>query len=108
MLFDVPRRGLGVGERVQCRPETFLIMDIGCRETYLKRDSLTIDNEVTFRAELSSIDWSGFCPFHPPFTGVETVTLSSDCHFQLVPLQRSYSSKQSFQSLEKIPALVHF
>ena len=107
MLLDVRRRGPGDDERVQRRPKTLLIMDVGSRECYPKRDSLAIDNEVTFRAELSSIG-RVLARFIPPFTGAETVTLSSDCHFQSMPLQRSYSSKQSFQSLEKIPALVHF
>jgi hypothetical protein len=107
MLLDLPRRWPGDDDRVQCRPETLLIMDVGSRESYPKRDSLAIDNEVTFRAELPSIG-RVFARFIPPFTGAETVTLSSDCHFQSVPLQRSYSSKQSFQSLQKIPALVHF
>jgi len=107
MLLDVRRRGPGDDERVQRRPKTLLIMDVGSRECDPKRDSLAIDNEVTFRAELASIG-RVLARFIPPFTGAETVTLSSDCHFQSMPLQRSYSSKQSFQSWEKIPALVHF
>ena len=107
MLLDVPRRRPGDDQRVQRRSETLLIMDVGSRECYPKRDSLAIDDEVAFCAELSSIG-RVFARFIPPFTGAETVTLSSDCHFQSMPLQRSYSSKQSFQSLEKIPALVHF
>ena len=107
MLLDVSRRGPGDDERVQGRPETHLIMDVGSRQSYPKRDSLAIDDEVTFRAELTSIG-RVFARFIPPFTGAETVTLSSDCHFQSMPLQRSYSSRQSLQSLAKIPALVHF
>ena len=107
MLLDVRRRGPGDDERVQRRPKTLLIMDVGSRKSYPKRDSLAIDNEVTFRAELSSIG-RVLARFIPPFTGAETVTLSSDCHFQSMPLQRSYSSKQSLQSLEKTPALTHF
>jgi hypothetical protein len=107
MLLDVSRRSPVDDERVQRRPETSLIMDVGSRESYPKRDSLAIDNEVTFRAELSSIG-RVFARFIPPFTGAETVTLSSDCHSQSMPLQRSYSSKQSLQSLENPPALVHF
>ncbi len=107
MLLDVSRRGPGDDERIQRRPETHLIVDVGSREFYPKRDTLAIDDEVTFRAELTSIG-RVFARFIPPFTGAETVTLSSDCHFQSMPLQRSYSSKQSFHSLEKIPPLVHF
>ncbi len=107
MLLNVPRRRPSDDERVQRRPETFLIVDVGSREYYPKRDSPAIDAEVAFRAQLSSIGRI-FARFIPPFTGAETVTLSSDCHSQSIPLQRSYSSKQSFQSLEKIPALVHF
>jgi hypothetical protein len=106
MLLDVSTRRPGHNERVQRRPETLLIMDVGSRESYAKRDSLPIDDEVTFRAEFSSIG-RVFTRFIPPFTGAETVTLSTDCHLQSIPLQRSYSSKQSFQSLEKMPALVH-
>jgi hypothetical protein len=107
MLLNVFRRGPGDDERIQRRPETHLIMDVGSREFYPERDSLAIDDEVTFRAELTAIGRI-FARFIPPFTGAETVTLSSDCQFQSMPLQRSYSSKQSFQSLEKIPARVHF
>ena len=49
LLDDLRRRPLD-DERIQRRPETLLIMDVGSREAYAKRDSLAIDNEVTFRA----------------------------------------------------------
>ncbi len=107
MLLDVSRRGPGDDERVKRRAETLLVMDVGSRERYSQGDSPTIDDEVAFCAELTAIG-RVFARFIPPFTGAETVTLSCDCHFQSMPLQWSYSSKQSFQSLEKIPALVHF
>jgi hypothetical protein len=71
MLLDLPRRWPGDDDRVQCRPETLLIMDVGSRESYPKRDSLAIDNEVTFRAELPSIG-RVFARFIPPFTGVSS------------------------------------
>ncbi len=55
MLLNVPRRRPSDDERVQRRPETFLIVDVGSREYYPKRDSPAIDAEVAFRAQLSSI-----------------------------------------------------
>ena len=61
-------------------------MVVGPREDYPKRDSLAIDDEVAFCAELTTIG-RVFARFIPPFTGAETVTLSSDCHFQSMPLQ---------------------
>jgi hypothetical protein len=107
MLLNVPRRGSGDDRRIQRRSEMDLIMVVGSRERYPNRDSLTIDDEVAFCAELTTIG-RVFARFIPPFIGAETVTLSSDCHFQSIPWKRSYSSRQSFQSLEKIPALFHF
>ncbi len=65
MLVDLARRRPVDDERVQRRPKTLLIMDVGSRESYPKRDSLAIDNEVTFRAELSSIG-RVFARFIPP------------------------------------------
>ena len=107
VLFNDPRRRPADDHRIQRRSELDLIVDIGPREYYSKRNSLTIDDEVAFRAELTAIGRI-FARFIPPFTGAETVTLSSDCHSQSMPLQSSYSSRQSLQSLEKIPALAHF
>ncbi len=107
MLSDDARRGPGDDHRIQRRSELGLIVIVGSREDYPKRDSLTVDDEVAFCAELPTIG-RVFARFIPPFTGAETVTLSSDCHFQSMPLRPSYSSRQSLQSLEKIPALVHF
>jgi len=107
MLFDDARGGPVDDHRIQRRSELGLIMVVGSREDYPKRDSLTIDDKVTFCAELTTIG-RVFARFIPPFTGAETVTLSSDCHFQSMPLRSSYSSRQSLQSLEKIPAVVHF
>ena len=100
-------RRSGDDQRVQSQSKMDLVMVVGSRECYSQGDSLTIDDEVALCAELSAVG-RVFARFIPPFTGAETVTLSTDCHFQSMPLQRSYSSKQSFQSLEKIPALVHF
>src|SRR5271157_5659772 len=37
MLLDVSRRGPGDDERIQRRPETHLIVDVGSREFYPKR-----------------------------------------------------------------------
>ena len=107
VLLNDPRRRSADDHRIQRRSELDLIVDVGPREYYSKRDSLTIDDKVPFGPELTAIGRVFAC-FIPPFTGAETVTLSSDCHFQSMPLQASYSSRQSLQSLEKIPALVHF
>ena len=107
MLLDISRRGSGDDERIQRLPKLLLIMDVGSRECYAKRDSVTIDYKVAFRAQFASIG-RVFARFIPPFTVAEAVTLSSDCHFQSMPLQSSYSNKQIFQSLEKIPARAHF
>jgi hypothetical protein len=107
MLFDDARRGPRDDHRIQRCSELGLIVVVGSREDYPKRDSLTVDDEVAFCAELTTVG-RVFARFIPPFTGAETVTLSSDCHFQSMPLRWSYSSRHSLQSLEKIPALVHF
>jgi len=107
VLLNGTRRGAGDDHRIQRSSEMDLIMVVGSREDYAKRDSLTIDDEVAFGAELSAIG-RVFARFIPPFTGAEIVTLSSDCHFQSMPFKQSYSSRQSLQSLEKVPALVHF
>jgi hypothetical protein len=107
VLLDRPWRRPGDSQGVQCRSKMDLVMVVGSRECYSQRDSLAIDDEVAFCAEFSAIR-RVFARFIPPFTGAETVTLSSTCHFQSMPSQPSYSSKQSFQSLEKTPALVHF
>ena len=107
MLCDDARRGPRDDHRIQRRSELGLIVVVGSREDYPKRDSLTVDDEVAFSAEQTTIG-RVFARFIHAFTGAETVTLSSDCHFQSVPLRSSYSSRQSLQSLEKIPALVHF
>jgi len=106
-LLNHPRRWSGDDERIQRLPEPLLIMDVGSRECYPERDSVAINYKVTFRTQFASVG-RVFARFIPPFTGAETVTLSSDCHFQSMPLQSSYSSKQVCQSLEKIPALAHF
>jgi hypothetical protein len=107
VLLNRSWRRSGGDQRVECRSNMDLVMVVGSRECHSQGDSLTVDDEVALCAELSAVG-RVFARFIPPFTGAETVTLSSDCHFQSMPLQRSYSSKQSFQSLEKIPALVHF
>jgi len=107
VLFNGLRRRSWDGQRVQGRSKMDLVMVIGTRECYAQGDSLTIDDKVALGAELSAVSRVLAC-FIPPFTGAETVTLSSDCHFQSIPLWQSYSCKNNFQILEKIPALVHF
>ena len=107
VLLNGPRRRAGDNYRIQRRSEVDLIMVVGPRDCHPKRDSLSVDDEVALCAELTAIG-RVFARFVPPFTGAETVTLSSDCHSQSMPLKQSYSSRQSLQSLEKIPALVHF
>jgi hypothetical protein len=107
MLLDGSKQGPGNDQRIQRSSGMNLIMVVGRRECYANWSSLAVDDEVAFCAELTTIG-RVFADFIPPFTGAETVTLSSDCHFQSMPLRRSYSSRQSFHSLEKIPALAHF
>jgi len=107
MLLKFLWRGPGDDHRIQSRSKPSLVVGIGPREFDSQGDPLAIDDEVAFRSELTSIG-RVFARFIPPFTGAETVTLSSDCHFQSMPLRRSYSSKQSLQSLEKTRTLVHF
>jgi len=85
ILLDGSRRGPGDDQRVQRSPELGFIMIVGPRESYPKRDSLAIDDEVAFCAEFTAIG-RVFPRFIPPFTGAETVTLSRDCHFQSMPL----------------------
>ena len=107
VLLNCPWRRPGDDQRIQCRSKMDLVMDVGSRERYSQRNSLPIDDEVAFCAELTTIG-RVFARFIPPFTGADTVTLSSDCHSQSMPLRPSYSSKQRFQILAKTPALVHF
>ena len=81
VLFNRQWRRPGAGQRIQCRSKMDLVMVVGSRQCYSQGDSLTIDDEVAFCAEFSPVG-RVLARFIPPFTGAETVTLSSDCHFE--------------------------
>src|SRR6516165_983333 len=55
VLLNDPRRRPADDHRIQRRSELDLIVDVGPREYYSKRDSLTIDDKVPFGPELTAI-----------------------------------------------------
>ena len=55
VLFNRQWRRPGDGQRIQCRSKMDLVMVVGSRQCYSQGDSLTIDDEVAFCAELSPV-----------------------------------------------------
>lgn len=106
MLGLVFRRGAPDHSRIQGGLKMQLVVVVGARKSYAKRDAIGINVKVPFGTQFSPVGGVFPCEI-PPFTGAETVALSKVCHFQSIPFRSSYSSKHTFHMLPKIPLSTH-
>jgi hypothetical protein len=108
-MLPSPSRGPGAANRraAQHRDNHLGVVSVRSREGLPQRNSLPIDVVVPLGADLGPV--GGVLPSQiPPLTGAWTVTLSTACHSQSIPLRWSYSFRQTPHNFRKTPRFLHF
>lgn len=93
--------------RIQHSSQLGLVVIVGTRQAHRQRYAVSVYVQMAFGSKFGAI-CRVFSYAIAPFTGADTVALSTACHAQSIPCNSSYSFRQHFQSRPNTPCRTHF